>query len=79
MTPTAVAHQFVYSPRYVDSPILDTQTTYTVVSGSWSSSINTYYFLTDANYNVTAATNSSGVVRSVTSIPRMEWRRSTTL
>ena len=28
--------------------------------GSWSSSASTYYFLTDANYNVTALLNSSG-------------------
>ena len=38
--PPAVAHQWVNLPRYVDSPILDTQTTYTVVSGSWSSAVN---------------------------------------
>ena len=77
---TAVGHQFVYSPRYVDSPILDTQTTYTVVFGSWSSAANTYYFLDGCQLQrerpqpIPAASS-----RSVTSIPPMEWRRSTTL
>jgi YD repeat-containing protein len=47
---TTVTNQYVYSPRYVNSPILDTQTTstYSVGSSSWSSSSSTYYFLTDA-------------------------------
>ena len=61
---TTVTDQYVYSPRYVNTPILDTQTTatYSAESSSWSSSASTYYFLTDANYNVTALLNSSGAV-----------------
>ena len=61
---TTVTDQYVYSPRYVNSPILDTQTvsTYRAQSRSWSSPAPPYYFLTDANYNVTALLNSSGAV-----------------
>ena len=62
-TATAVAHQYVYSPRSINTPILDTQTSYTVVSGDWASTQATYYFLTDANNNVTAVTNASGLVQ----------------
>ena len=61
-TATAVAHQYVYSPRSVNTPILDTQTSYTVVSSDWASTQATYYFLTDANNNVTSLVNSSGGV-----------------
>ena len=60
---TAVGHQYIYSPRSVNTPILDTQTSYTVVSESWTSASSTYYFLTDANDNVTAVTDSSGAVQ----------------
>ncbi len=59
----AVAHQYVYSPRSVNTPILDTLTTYTVASGAWTSATSTYYFLTDDNDNVTAVTNASGAVQ----------------
>ncbi len=59
----AVAHQYVYSPRSVNTPILDTQTSYTVVSSAWASATATYYFLTDANDNVTAVTDASGAVQ----------------
>ena len=62
-TATAVAHQYVYSPRSINTPILDTQTSYTVVSAAWLRATASYYFLTDANNNVTAVTNSSGVVQ----------------
>ena len=61
--PAAVAHQYVYSPRSINTPILDTQTSYTVVSSEWASATSTYYFLTDANDNITAVTNSSGAVQ----------------
>ena len=56
--------QYVYSPRYVNPPILDTQTvsTYSASTTSWSAASGSYYFLTDANYNVTALLNSSGAV-----------------
>ena len=61
---TAMTQQFVWSPRYVDSPVLRTQTTATYSEGtsSWSSSTATYYYLTDANDNVTAVTDASGNV-----------------
>ena len=61
---TTVTDQYVYSPRYVNSPILDTQTvsTYSASTTSWSAASGSYYFLTDANYNVTALLNSSGAV-----------------
>ncbi len=59
----AVAHQYVYSPRSINTPILDTQTSYTVVSEAWTSATATYYFLTDANDNVTSITDSNGAVQ----------------
>ena len=62
---TYSATQYVWSPRYVDAPILRTQATFTYSSageGSWSSSTSTIYYLTDANNNVTAVTDGSGNV-----------------
>ena len=62
---TAVTTQYVFSPRYVDSPILFTAitATYDATSSSWSTtSTSTYYYLTDANYNVTTLLNAEGGV-----------------
>lgn len=52
------AYQYAWSLRYVDSPILrDTYSGGTVVSG------DRLYYLTDANHNVTAVVDNSGVVQ----------------
>jgi RHS repeat-associated protein len=61
---TRVSMSHFSSARYVDSPILRTPTTqtYSESAGQWYSARDTYYYLTDANNNVTAVTNSSGVV-----------------
>ena len=62
---TAVTSQYVFSPRYVDSPILFTAITATydaTIQHLVAASIDTYYYLTDANYNVTTLLNSSGGV-----------------
>jgi RHS repeat-associated protein len=51
-------YQYVWSLQYVDSPIL--RDTY---SGGELQSSERLYYLTDANHNVTAVVNSSGVVQ----------------
>ena len=50
--------QYVWSARYVDSPILRDS-----YSGGVLVSASRLYYLTDANHNVTAVTNSAGVVQ----------------
>ena len=56
--PSATPHyQYVWSARYVDSPILrDTYSSGVLVSGS------RLYYTSDANHNVTSLVNASGVV-----------------
>ena len=63
---TAVVEQYVWSACYVDSPIETDRTvsTYsTAGGGSWSAATDQLYYLTDANDNVTAVTDASGVVQ----------------
>ncbi len=58
--------QYVWSARYVDSPIESDTTTYSysTASSTWTAGTpSRLYYLTDANNNVTAVTNSSGVVQ----------------
>ena len=64
---TCTTEQYVWSARYVDSPIETDSTVWTYSAadgGSWSAAApDRLYYLTDANNNVTAVTNSSGVVQ----------------
>jgi len=62
---TAAEQQIVWSARYVDSPILRDRTvsTYSSSTSDWTASTDRLYYLTDANHNVTAVTNASGVVQ----------------
>ena len=64
---TVAVEQYVWSPRYVDSPVESdaTVSTYSAAGGgSWTAgSTATLYYLTDADNNVTAVTNASGVVQ----------------
>ena len=62
---TTVTDQYVYSPRYVNAPILDTQTVSTYSASNQDRGLqpaSRYYFLTDANYNVTALESSGAVI-----------------
>ena len=56
-TSVSPQYQYIYSPRYIDAPIL--RDTYS--SGVLQASARVYY-LDDANYNVTALVNPSGQV-----------------
>ena len=61
---TAVVEQYVWSARYVDSPIESDRTVSTYSTGSgWRPTTDRLYYLTDANNNVTAVTDASGVVQ----------------
>jgi RHS repeat-associated protein len=52
-------YEYVWSPRYIDAPIVRSALT----TGQNGIQANTqYYFLGDANYNVTALLNSTGAV-----------------
>ena len=63
---TCTTQQFVWSPRYVDAPVQSetmVSTYSTAGGGSWTAGTPTdVYYLTDANNNVTAVTDSSGNV-----------------
>ena len=62
---TAVTQQYVWSARYVDSPVESDRTvsTYSTTTEQWTAATDRLYYLTDANNNVTAVTNASGVVQ----------------
>ncbi len=61
---TRTTQQYVWSARYVDSPIESDTTTSTYSSGTWTAGLPVRdYYLTDADNNVTAVTNASGVVQ----------------
>jgi RHS repeat-associated protein len=63
---TYMTEQYVWSASNPNSLISRTQTTFTysTSTSSWSASTPTaYFYLSDANNNVTAVTNSSGVVQ----------------
>ena len=55
--------QYIWSPRYVDSPI-ESETTQATYNGTWTTGSSTeQFYLTDANGNVTAVANGSGTVQ----------------
>ena len=56
-TSVSPQYQYIYSPRYIDAPIL--RDTY---SGGVLQASQRVYYLDDANYNVTALVNPSGQV-----------------
>ncbi|MGP0026218.1 MAG: RHS repeat-associated core domain-containing protein, partial [Streptosporangiaceae bacterium] len=60
---TAVTQQYVWSAMSVNSPIETDRTVSTYNSGTWTPPTDRLYYLTDANDNVTAVTNASGVVQ----------------
>ena len=62
---TAVTQQYVWSARYVDSPVESDRTvsTYNSSTQTWTAATDRLYYLTDANNNVTAVTDASGVVQ----------------
>ena len=61
---TMLDEQYVWSARYVDSPIESDSTVSTYTTGSgWTAATDRLYYLTDANDNVTAVTNAAGAVQ----------------
>jgi RHS repeat-associated protein len=55
---TQVKYQWLYSPRYIDAVIFRAENTDT----DGLADDNTLFYLTDANYNITAVVNTSGAV-----------------